>query len=85
MIMRINWKKLVISVAIPLLVGGLSALISRSDMGIYESIKQPPLNPGSVSIPKQDSEHSYIILDDTGIAYKNLDMVQYRFVAADEL
>ena len=47
MIMRINWKKFVVSVAIPLLVGGLSALISRSDMGIYDSIEQPPLSPPS--------------------------------------
>ena len=43
------------------------------------------VNPGSVSIPKQNSEHSYIILDDNGIIFKNLSMEQYKFVSFEEL
>ena len=30
------------------------------------------INPGSVSIPKGDSQHGYIMLTDTGIFWKNL-------------
>lgn len=30
------------------------------------------LNPGSVSIPKEGSEHSYMILEDTVVTWKNL-------------
>ena len=43
------------------------------------------VNPGSISIPKQKSQHSYIIIDDAGIAFKNLEMEQYKFVSAEEL
>ncbi len=43
------------------------------------------VNPGSISIPKQNSQHSYIIIDDAGIAFKNLEMEQYKFVSAEEL
>lgn len=43
------------------------------------------INPGSISIPKQNSHHSYMIIDDTGISYKNLEMEQYKFVSVDEL
>lgn len=30
------------------------------------------LNPGSVSIPKENSEHGYLTLEDNGIFFKNL-------------
>ena len=31
------------------------------------------LNPGSVSIPKENSEHGYMIMEDERISWKNLD------------
>lgn len=31
------------------------------------------VNPGSVSIPKENSEHGYIILEDNTLTWKNLD------------
>lgn len=31
------------------------------------------LNPGSVSIPKENSPHGYMIIDDTGFLWKDLD------------
>jgi predicted phosphodiesterase len=34
------------------------------------------MNPGSVSIPKENSEHSYMILDDK-FYWKNLDGEEY--------
>ena len=43
------------------------------------------VNPGSVSIPKQNSRHSYIILDDEGISFKNLEGEEYRKVSLAEL
>ena len=42
--MKINWKKLLICLAIPLAAGGLSALLSGG-MGDYKDLTQPPLSP----------------------------------------
>ena len=36
------------------------------------------LNPGSVSIPKENSEHSYMILEGNQLSWKNLDGVEYN-------
>ena len=38
-------KSLIVSLAISLGVGGLSALLSRNSMDIYDFINQPPLSP----------------------------------------
>ena len=43
--MKIDWKKLLICLAIPLAVGGLSALISGGGMGAFAVMNQPPLSP----------------------------------------
>ena len=51
MIIRFNLKKLLISLAIPLLVGGLSAFITKDDMDIYKEIARPPLSPPSWVFP----------------------------------
>jgi len=45
MVLKINLKKLLVSLAVPLAVGGLSALISGGGMDAFESMKQPPLSP----------------------------------------
>lgn len=42
--MKIQWKQLLIALAIPLAVGGLSALISGG-MSDYGNLVQPPLSP----------------------------------------
>lgn len=42
--MKIQWKKLLICLAIPLAVGGLSALVSGG-MSNYKTFNQPPLSP----------------------------------------
>ncbi|MCR5346150.1 MAG: phosphodiesterase [Fretibacterium sp.] len=36
------------------------------------------LNPGSVSIPKQDSRHGYMILDDNGFVWKDMEGAAYH-------
>lgn len=36
------------------------------------------MNPGSVSIPKEESEHSYIIMEDGMFTWKNLDGITYN-------
>lgn len=36
------------------------------------------LNPGSVSIPKENSEHSYMLLDGNKLSWKNLDLEEYN-------
>lgn len=43
--MKIKWKTLVISVAIPLIVGGLSALLTRNSMEAFSTLQKPPLSP----------------------------------------
>ena len=43
--MRIEWKKLLICIAIPLAVGGLSALLTSGNMDLYNEINQPSLAP----------------------------------------
>lgn len=42
--MKIQWKKLLLCLGIPLAVGGLSALISGG-MSDYDQLIQPPLSP----------------------------------------
>ncbi len=43
--MSIYWKKLLISIAIPLGVGGLSALLTSGNMKLFEEVEKPPLSP----------------------------------------
>ncbi len=43
--MKINWKKLLICLAIPLGAGGLSALLTRSSIAVYHTFEKPPLSP----------------------------------------
>ncbi len=43
--MTIRLKPLAISIAIPLAVGGLSALLTRESMQTFEMINKPPLSP----------------------------------------
>ena len=49
--MNIKKKPLIISVLIPLLVGGLSAFITRKSMDIFEVLEKPPLSPPSWLFP----------------------------------
>ncbi len=49
--MRIEWKKLLICIAIPLAVGGLSALFTSGNMDLYNEINQPSLAPPSWLFP----------------------------------
>lgn len=43
--MKIQWKKLILCLALPLGVGGLSALLTRDAMGDFGALNQPPLSP----------------------------------------
>ena len=43
--MIIDWKRLGISVAVPLAVGGISALLTKDSMILFEAVKKPPLSP----------------------------------------
>lgn len=46
-----NKKALIVSILIPLGVGGLSALLTTGNMDIYEKLEQPPLAPPSWLFP----------------------------------
>lgn len=43
--MKINWKQLLLSIAIPLLVGALASLFTRNAMMDFELLNKPPLSP----------------------------------------
>ena len=43
--MKIQWKKLIVCVLIPLAVGGLASLLTRGSMAAFAALKQPPLSP----------------------------------------
>ncbi len=43
--MKIRWKTLLISVAVPLIVGGIAGLISRGGMAAFAMMNKPPLSP----------------------------------------
>lgn len=49
--MKINWKKLIISLAVPLAVGGLSAWLSGGAMERFDSLQKPALAPPSWLFP----------------------------------
>ena len=46
-----NIKAFVISVLIPLAVGGLSALLSRDGMMAFDIVQKPPLTPPAILFP----------------------------------
>lgn len=43
--MKIEWKKLAVSLAVPLAVGGAAALITKDNMVMFEVLEKPPLAP----------------------------------------
>ncbi len=49
--MKIKKGALILSILIPLAVGGLSALISGSAMKAFETVNKPPLSPPMVVFP----------------------------------
>lgn len=49
--MKINIKQLIICIAIPLLVGGLSAFLTRGNMATFSRLNQPPLSPPGILFP----------------------------------
>ena len=49
--MKIQWKKLIACILIPLAVGGLAALSTRGSMEMYQSLNKPALAPPSWLFP----------------------------------
>ena len=49
--MKIQWNKLLKSIAIPLAIGGVSALISMKAMESFADLNQPPLSPPAWLFP----------------------------------
>lgn len=43
--MKIQWKKLVVCLLLPLAVGGLAAFLTRNSMDLFAMVKKPPLSP----------------------------------------
>jgi len=51
MILKIQWKPFLISLAVPLAVGGASAFLTRESMKQFMRLRQPPLSPPSWLFP----------------------------------
>lgn len=51
MVLKFDLKKFLISLAIPLLAGGLSALITKNASGAYSDFKNPPYSPPAWVFP----------------------------------
>lgn len=49
--MKLNFKKLVPSILVPLAVGGLAALITKDSMETFAELKKPPLSPPGFLFP----------------------------------
>lgn len=43
--MKIQWKKLILCIAVPLAVGALAGLLTRDSMQIFETLEKPSLAP----------------------------------------
>ena len=48
---KLNITKLIIAILIPLLVGGLSAFLTKDAMMTFNSIKKPALSPPGIAFP----------------------------------
>lgn len=49
--MKINWKLLILCIAIPLAVGGLASLLTGGGMDVFESMRKPALSPPAWLFP----------------------------------
>lgn len=49
--MNIKWKPLLVSLAVPLAVGGLSAFLTKDSMKEFTALRQPPLSPPMWAFP----------------------------------
>ena len=49
--MKINWKLLVLCIAIPLAAGALAAFLTGGGMEVFESVNKPPLSPPTWLFP----------------------------------
>jgi len=49
--LKIEWKKLIISIFVPLAVGGVSTLLTKNGMESFETIIKPPLSPPAWLFP----------------------------------
>ena len=49
--MKLNYKTLLICIAIPLLAGGLSAALTTNTMETFQQLKKPPLTPPDFIFP----------------------------------
>ena len=48
---KVNVRKLALAIALPLIVGGLSAFLTRDAMFVFDSFKKPPLSPPGFLFP----------------------------------
>ncbi|BBF43232.1 integral membrane protein [Lachnospiraceae bacterium KM106-2] len=49
--MKVNWKHLIISLAISLGIGGLAGILTSNSMDVYSGFVKPPLSPPGIAFP----------------------------------
>lgn len=50
-ILKIQWRKLIICILIPLAVGGIAAFLTRDSMQTFDTLNKPPLSPPAWLFP----------------------------------
>lgn len=48
---RVDWKRLILCLVLPLAVGGLAALLTGESMQRYSELAQPPFSPPGIVFP----------------------------------
>ena len=85
MALKIRWKTLFICIAVPLAVGGLSALISGNAMATFAALEKPPLSPPAWLFPTvwtilyilMGVASYLVVVSDTPTAEKNRALTVY--------
>lgn len=66
-----------------ILLNGHTHIPASEDILCFDGRKYQYLNPGSVSIPKEGSAHSYMVFEDGRFAWKNLEGEEYMTWTTD--
>ncbi len=48
---KLNWESLIISISIPLIIGGLAGFLTMNDMSQFYKIEKPELTPPAIVFP----------------------------------
>ena len=84
---KIKWKTLLIAIAIPLAVGGISALLTMGSMQYFDLLEKPPLSPPGWLFPIVWTAlfvlmgiASYLIVESDGDTDEKVGALKFYFI-----